>query len=133
VLIPRPKALGEPDFYLTSAGESYELASPRSCRIMNRLRDRLRDDHLLIEISPPLVGQRYGLGDRDITKLLLSPRLEGFCLSPVNEWPCYVYVSRILDETIANTLFFTADQVQLIAWATIFPTLAEANSYFEKV
>src|SRR4051812_19879118 len=52
-------------------GEGGELATPRRCTPMRRVRDPVRD-HMIVEIDPPLVGQRYGLGARDISVLLLS-------------------------------------------------------------
>ena len=53
------------DFYLASS-ESYILAGPRRCTVVKRPRGERRDDYLLISIDPPLIGQSFGLGDRDI-------------------------------------------------------------------
>jgi hypothetical protein len=122
----------EPDFFLSAAGENEELASPRACWVKDRLKDRVRDDHMLVEIAPPLTGQRYGLGGNDIANLILSARYEGSSLFPINEWPCHVYIARILDETITKTLSITTDQVEIIAWGMIFRTLDEANAHAEK-
>jgi hypothetical protein len=94
--------------------------------------DQMRDDHMLIEITPPLAGQSYGLGGKDIERLILSARWQGVSLFPVTEWPSAVYVSRILDETVTKTHAFTQDQVEVIAWGTIFLTLAEANAHASK-
>jgi len=66
------------------------------------------------------------LGDRDIRELILSPRLYGFSLFPVNQWPCPVYISRILDETVKETLRFTREQIEMIGWGMIFRTLEES-------
>lgn len=64
----------EADFYLTAAGESEKLAVPRACWVKGRLKDHVRDDHMLIRIEPPLVGQGFGLGDKDIFDLIISTR-----------------------------------------------------------
>lgn len=122
----------KPDFFLSAAGENEGLASPRACWKKARLKDPVRDDHMLVEIEPPLIGQGYGLGGQDITNLILSARHEGFSLFPVKEWPCHVYIARILDDTIARTLAFTRNQVEVIAWGMIFRTLDEANAHAEK-
>jgi hypothetical protein len=122
----------KPDFFLSAAGENEELASPRACWEKGRLKDQVRDDHMLIEIAPPLIGQRYGLGSKDIANLILSARHEGFSLFPIKEWPCHVYIARILDDAITKTLTFTRSQVEIIAWGMIFRTLDEANTHAKK-
>jgi len=122
----------EPDFYLSAAGENEELASPRACWVKDRLKDQVRDDHMLVEIEPPLTGQRYGLGGNDISSLILSARYQGTSLFPISEWPCHVYVSRILDEAVTEMLSITPGQVEIIAWGMIFRTLDEANAHAKK-
>jgi hypothetical protein len=87
---------------------------------------------MLVEIQPALLGQPFGLGDRDISQLLLSTRYQGYTLYPITKWPCPVYVARVLDDTILQTLSFTKEQVELIAWATIFRTIQEAEAYAAK-
>ena len=119
-------------FFLTTAGEGDDLTAPRSCTPHAYLSDGIRDDHMLIGIDPPLVGQKYGLGDRDIVDLLISPRHKGVSLSPITQWPTHVYVSRVLDERIKKTLMFTESHVQLIAWGMIYRTLDEANAHAAK-
>jgi hypothetical protein len=125
--------MGRPDFFLSTAGENQELSSPRACWAKGRLRDQVRDDYLLIEIEPPLIGQMYGLGDQDIIRLLLSTRFEGTSLFPFKDWPCHVFVARILDDVITKTLVFTLGQVELIAWGTIFRTLDDAAAYAQQL
>ena len=120
----------KPDFFLSVGREvTGDLATPRACWTRGRLRDQVRDDHMLVEIEPPLIGQTYGLGGREISSLIISSRYEGTTLFPVKEWPCHVYVARILDEGILKTLTFTRDQVEVIAWGMIFPTIEEPNSH----
>jgi hypothetical protein len=117
-----------PDFYLSSAGEYTLLAEPRACWTRARLRDPVRDDYLLVEIEPVLPGQSFGLGAADIKLLILSTKLQGFTLFPITKWPTYVYVARVLDDAILRTRYFDQRQVELIAWATIFPNRAEADA-----
>jgi hypothetical protein len=84
---------------------------------------------MLVEVEPMLIGQPFGLGDRDISRLILSTRHRGYTLYPVTEWPAHVYVTRILDDTVLQTLSFTKEQVELIAWAMIFRSFEEAESH----
>lgn len=117
-----------PDFYLSTAGEYEGLAVPRACRIEARLADRVRVDHLLVRIDPPLIGQEFGLGSRDIEQLVLTVIFDGHALFPIRKWPAHVYVSRILDESIVATRTIESGQVQIIAWGTLFRTSAEATA-----
>ena len=58
-----------PDFYLASS-EWYEMETPRRGFVLKRLRGQDRDDYLLISIEPPLNGQNFGMGDRDLNQAM---------------------------------------------------------------
>ena len=107
-----------PDFFLdpTEDGDSREL---RACWICGRLRDSIRDDYMLVSIEPPLIGQAFGLGGVNIARVLLATRHVGKTLFPITEWPAFVYVIRLLDETIIEKRTFSADQVEMIRWGTL--------------
>jgi hypothetical protein len=117
----------KPAFYLTTAGEYKLLSKPRACRFIRRLHDVNRDDYMLVSIDPPLIGQSFGLGGDDVTKLLLSSRHQGLTLYPVSKWPTYVYVARVVDPKVLGAESFTREQVQLIAWGMVFDDLPKAN------
>lgn len=118
----------KPDFFLNAAGEHAELTNPRACWVKGRLSDDVRDDYMLVEIEPPLIGQKYGLGDRDINHLIIATRHKDFTLFPITEWPSYVYICRILDETIIGTKAFASEQVEMLAWGMIYRTPDELNT-----
>lgn len=122
-----------PDFFLSCAGEYRPLREPRACWAKARLRNATRDDYMLIEIKPPLIGQAFGLAGKDIRQLIISTRLQGHTLYPITQWPLSVYVTRILDETILRTLSFKNNQVELIAWGMIFRTLEAALANISKM
>ena len=88
---------------------------------------------MLIEIEPLLTGHLFGVGDSNITQLIISTRHEGYSLYPITEWPVSVYVARILDESILKTPRFTENQIELIAWGMIFRTLEGAIANARKV
>jgi hypothetical protein len=114
-----------PDFFLSAAGENDDLSDPRACWRRQRLRDDVRDDYLLVDIAPNIPGQKYGLGDKDITELILATRHQGVTLFPVTEWPAHVYAFRILDRTFLKQAVFEAHQVEMIAWGIIYRSPAE--------
>ena len=116
-----------PDFYLAAPGECTLLAEPRACWALQRFADAVRDDYLLVKIDPPIIGQYFGLGDKDADVLLLSTRYQGATLFPINEWPSHVYVTRIVDPSILSSEIFHPDQVEYIARATLYRTLEDAK------
>jgi hypothetical protein len=81
---------------------------------------------MLVRIDPPILGQKYGLGALNIDHLILSARLAGRSLYPIKEWPCHVYVMRIVNDQILKTLFLGKADVQMISWGTLHRTFEEA-------
>jgi hypothetical protein len=128
MLANEPDAGSTPDFYLSTAGEDRRLASPRECREVVRLTGPTARDYMLIRVSPEVIGQALG-SPRDLSTLLISPRLEGGTLFPIKEWPCPVYVSRLLDEDVLATLRLERNQVELISWGTLFRTREHAVEF----
>jgi hypothetical protein len=122
----------DPDFALCTEGRG-DLSRPRACWRRKRLKDNLRGDYLLVDIAPPIIGQRYGLGDKDVQQLILAPRHQGVTLFPVNEWPAYVFVYRILDEGMLRQEIFEAHQIELIIWGIIYRSLQEASDCAESM
>lgn len=120
--------MGKPDFYLASVegSESSELKEPRCCWRIKRLATDSRDDLLLIRIAPPLIGQSYGLGGRDIDLVLIAPRYQGQTLFPVSEWPAFVHVARPLIDDIENRDHLRDDEYELIVWAELYRTEKDA-------
>jgi len=116
-----------PDFFLdpTDSGDPREL---RACWIEDRLRDSSRDDYLLVRIDPPLIGQQYGMGDRDVERVLLATRHVGKTLFPVTEWPAFVYVLRVLDDAILKQKMLSSNQVQMIRWGVLHKERPRSSS-----
>jgi hypothetical protein len=108
----------EPDFYLVT-GERSEPIVPTACWASERLRDFKRDDYMLVHISPEILGQKFGLGAKNIDRLILSTRLAGTSLYPIQQWPCHVYVMRIKNEEILTSRCLEAEDVEMISWGTL--------------
>jgi hypothetical protein len=104
-----------PNFYLIS-GERSDPRVPTACWAEQRLRDAFRDDYMLVRIAPPVIGQKYRLGTVDIDRLILATHLTGRSLYPINEWPCHVYVMRIVNDQMLRTLSTDKDDVAMISW-----------------
>ena len=118
--------MDNPDFFLAST-EGYRLEEPRSCKCIKRVRSDNRDDLLLVNIEPPLIGQLYGLGDRDIDTLLLATRHKGESLFPIDKWPVFVYVARLFIDNPQQRDQVHDNEFELIAWAELYRTKADAR------
>jgi hypothetical protein len=86
--------MSAPDVYLASS-EGYEMEEPRQWWRIKRVATESGDDLLLMKINPPLVGQKFGLGDKDIDMVFVAPRHVGASLFPISEWPLFVHVARV--------------------------------------
>ena len=115
----------EPDFYLAST-EGYGMEEPRRCWRIRRLATANRDDLLLIKINPPLLGQKYGLGDNDINFVVVATRHQGGSLFPINQWPVYVHVAILLMDYSTIVGILQDDQIKPIAWAELYLTEEDA-------
>lgn len=82
---------------------------------------------MLVQIDPPLIGQPFGLGGSDVVELLLSTRHQGFSLFSKHREPMEVYVARVVDAKVLEAESFTREQVQLVAWGTVFHSLSDAS------
>jgi hypothetical protein len=118
-------------FFLSAAGESIELAKPRECREVKRMRDAVRTDYMLISMEPPYRDAQR-IGYRDVYKLVIATRFEGYSLYPITSWPCHVSVFLIADENVGTTLEIESGQIRNVAWAVLFQALGEAEAHAKK-
>jgi hypothetical protein len=121
--------MDDPDFYLSSS-EGYDLEEPRRCWIVKRVRTTTRDDLLLLRVDPPIIGQRYGLGGRDIDEVIVAPRHHGVSMFPVSEWPVYVHVARLIRDEAHEP--FQPGDLSIIAWAELHQTEVAARQMSQR-
>lgn len=115
-----------PDFFLASS-ESYRLVEPRSCTRIKRVRSDNRNDLLLVKVAPPIIGQLYGLGGRDIDTLLIATRHKGDSLFPIRKWPVCVHVARLLIKNPERREQIHDNEFASIAWAELYRTEEDAR------
>lgn len=118
--------MSEPDFYLAST-EGYGMEEPRRCWRLKRIASAQRGDLLLVRIEPPLLGQRFDLGGKDVDLVLLAPRHDGASLFPVTTWPTYVHVARPLVDAPETYERLGPGEMEVVAWAEIYPTEDDAR------
>lgn len=107
-----------PDFFMV-LGESPGLIQRLDCYRIKRFHANRRDDYLLIQVSPPVDGQRYGASHL-INELIIAARHKGVSLFPIRKWPVEVYVLRTLVENPAKRDVLKGEDLALIDWATIY-------------
>lgn len=107
------------DFYLASNGYR-DFEEPRRCVFVRRMSFGQRTDGMLLEIEPPLIGQKYGLGARDIHLLIVAPRHVGVTIFPLSTSPLSVFVMRSLVEDVTARAHVDLNEVELIAWADLY-------------
>jgi hypothetical protein len=116
------------DFFLGSSDSRGDFARARAAWARARLMGPHKAEYLWIRFEPPLVGQAFGLGGRDIHDLILSPHHEGSTLFPINEFPLHVYIHRALNDRLFEQLSFDKDDVSMEAWGELYPTLDAAKA-----
>ena len=121
----------KPDFYLSST-EHTTYSLPRACRIVSIIKDPHGSQGVRVVIDPPVIGQQYGLGGKDISELLFFPRFVGSTLPPKNEWPVDVYICRILSDLPLAQSKIAPTDVEMVAWAELYPTLEEAERTYKR-
>lgn len=109
-----------PDFYLFSS-EGYKLNHVfRACFKRKKLLGACPDRYLLCDISPPLIGQPFGLGPQDINQLIFSIRHKGLSLHSIAKWPVYINVFRPLIDNIGNSENIKESDVELTGLAELY-------------
>lgn len=109
-----------PDFYL-ACSELVPPLEPRECYVKERLTAEGREDHLLVQLWPPLKGH-YGASD--VSEVILAVRHTGQTLFPIREWPVYVYVCRL--KSGSGRSVFPGD-LQILLWGELYPDCDEAR------
>src|SRR5712691_588696 len=118
----------KPDFYLSSR-EGYSLQDVRACYGMKRYaRPYVPSiEPVLVRLVPPIIGQGFGLGGRDIEFAVLTPRHKGERVSAAERSSVDVHVARLAAGSApANESLPDSELVEL-GWGEVFGTAAEAR------
>jgi len=114
-------------YYLSSL-ESVIFESTRRCRFIKKLKFDTGKECALVEIEPPVIGEQFGIRD-DIKYVVLANRHEGSLLFPINEFPCFVFITRPLLDDIFDIEVITKDDLQIMAWGELYKTASDADNH----
>lgn len=106
-------------FSLECESREADLAAERTCRMVARLDAPDRDDYWLAEVSPPFIGQHFGLDAGMLTEVIVATRFKGQSVADAKSASIPVYVARILDQNVLATHKLMAHQLQVILWGQL--------------
>lgn len=112
-------------YYLSSL-DSTRFEPVRECRILRSLVFDSGKDAVEADIVPGVVGQDFNRG-RDIDRVFLVARHEGASVSPVTEFPLFVFISipRSESDSIASPI--SSDDLDIIGWGELYRTRQDAE------
>ncbi len=115
--------MNQPDFYLRF-DDSPEETRVFACKAGLRVRNRSRDDLLVITADPPLPIGPEGVSE---STAILATRYQGSTLFPPQRWPIYVYVIAVQSGVDLSTHRVLQPSEYLIAvWGALYPTWEQA-------
>lgn len=114
------------DFYLVSS-DYCGFETPRACSIVKEVDIPVFSGKgLLVEISPPIIGQTYGFGCDDIHRIVITQRFAGESLAAIDKWPCHVHV-LCPSSTVNGEVSPDKQNLLHIACAEIYRSETECN------
>lgn len=116
-------------YYLSSL-ESKTFENTRECLVVKSMTFSTGKPCVLVKVTPPVLGQSFGLGDRDMDHLILASRHEGQTLVPKpSSFPCFVHIARpvVRIDEIGDLL--QEDDVESLAWGEIYRTWDDAENH----
>jgi hypothetical protein len=82
---------------------------------------------MMAKIDIPLIGQKYGWGDKDIKTIYLTNRFEGDSIEKINRFPFYVHV--LIPKVSDSFGISSFSDLISIAWACIYDRKEDAINY----
>lgn len=113
--------------YLSSL-ESVRFEPVRECVVTRGLIFDSGKAAIEVTVSPPVDGQDFNRSD-GISSVILSARHEGASIDPVNEFPCFVFITlpRHGYERMESPL--RSDDLEIIGWGELYRTRADAEQH----
>lgn len=114
--------------YFLSSLESTAFGATRECTFLKRLRFDSGKECVLAELTPPVIGQQFGVA-QDIRFVVLASRHEGYMLTPIVEFPCFVFIARVLAVDLENVSVISSGDLEVLAWGELYRTRLDADNH----
>lgn len=119
--------ISNPVYYLSSL-ESELFEPVRLCRVTRKLTFDTGKSAIEVELTPTVIGQEFNRGS-DIDNVILTARYESATVDPVDQYPCFVFITipRIAGSRLDSPL--CANELQIIAWGEVYRTSEDAKRH----
>ena len=108
--------------------ESYSLEPTRKCTVLKRLAFSTGKECVQATLDPPILGQNLGTAE-DVAEVYLSARHEGEALSPIEVFPCFVFVARANGPGVAENRTVDSSELTIIGWGELSRTRHDADRH----
>lgn len=113
--------------FLASREHRGDWSQLRRALLRGKINDTEGRSYLWVQVDPPVIGQPYGLGQEDISDLLLRTHFEGDSLFPISKFPTPVFIYRSVDNSMSTEKTLSAETLELAAWGEIYETREQAE------
>jgi hypothetical protein len=100
--------------------------------VVARLQTEEGRECVLVEVDPPVIGQPFGLGSKDLHSLILATRYKDVPFERVVNRPLYVLIYRILNPVEADQNVVRQSDMTMEAWGEVYPTFEDAERVWRK-
>jgi len=117
------------NYYLSSL-ESYLFKPVRECVFEHKVIISPVFKGVIAKIEPAVIVD-FNI---DLNEIIIFNRFEGYTLTPVNPFPCFVHIG-ILKKPLAEFVFnndeysISIKDIEVIAWGEIYDTYNDAYNY----
>lgn len=114
--------------YFLSSLDSTRFEPVRECHVKRALAFDTGKIAVDVTLSPPVVGQDFNRG-LDIDTVILSCRYEGATIDPVDEFPCFVFITVPRTAEYALQSPIRSDDLEIIGWGELYRTREDAERH----
>lgn len=116
------------EVYFLSSLDSARFEPVRECRLRRQLTFDSGKVAVEARLRPAVIGQDFNRGS-DIETVILSARHENASLDPVNEFPCFVFITipRAEHDVLKSPIH--ADDLEIIGWGELYRTREDAERH----
>ncbi len=114
-------------FYLSSM-DSLLLEEARECSFERRIRFDTGKEAVVAALEPPVQLQREGSW-KVVSRVILTARHEGYGLSPILYFPCFVYVAFLAEGNPDDVEQVTSSQLEVVGIAELYRSEKDAREH----
>lgn len=111
--------------YLSSL-ESVRFEPVRKCQYVESLEFDTAKTGVLVRLEPGVSGQDFGISG-EITDFILTTRFEGATISPIDKFPCFVFIA--LPRKKYSAVQLRASDLRIVGWGELYRTLDDAENH----